>query len=74
MSVHSTADDAASGENAIATFTPTFAANDTAVVEKADETSWAGKFYRIVYDVTISATSNKYVQLNKIQLFGFAAE
>lgn len=61
VSVHSTAADAAAGTNAIASFTPSFVENGTVTVNKADATSWDDCFYRIVYNVTVSGSSNKYV-------------
>lgn len=61
VTVHSTAADAAAGTNAIASFTPSFVANGTVTVNKADDTSWDDCFYRIVYNVTVTGTSNKYV-------------
>ena len=70
VTVHSTAADAVAGTNAIASFTPTFAANSTMTIEKADETSWANCFYRIVYNLTISSTSNKYLVFNSAQFYG----
>jgi len=47
VTVHSTAADAESGSNAIATFTPTFKASDSVTVTKTDSADWSGKFYRI---------------------------
>ena len=61
VTVHSTAADAAGGTNAIASFTPSFVANGTVTVIKADDTSWDDCFYRIVYNVTVTGSSNKYV-------------
>ena len=73
ITVHDSAEDAVSGENAIATKTETNSSNiisNTVTLSKADETSWAGKYYRIVYNVTVSGTSNKYITFSKADLYG----
>ena len=71
VTVHSSAADAASGSNPKATFNPSFAANSSVSVEKSGSDSWAGCFYRIVYDITVTNTSsNKFFQLSKIEFYG----
>ena len=70
VSVHSSAADAAAGTNAIATFTPSFVANNTVTVNKADNTSWAGKFYRIVYNVSVSGNTNRFIAFNSAAFYG----
>ena len=65
MSVHSTANDAENGTNAVEEHTGlSFGANVTATIDLNAQQS--GKFYRFVPNLTISATSNKYLQLNKV--------
>ena len=76
VSVHSSAADAASGSNPVASFTATVNvgtqdAPKTNVFEKADNTSWAGCFYRIAYNVTNTGSSNKYVEFRGIELWGY---
>lgn len=71
ISVHSTASDAENGTNAVATKN---VSSDivSKVVEftKADSTSWAGKFFRIVYNVTRTSTSsNGYVSFNYAKFY-----
>ena len=73
VSVHSTSADAAAGLNAIATFTPTFVANGTVTIDNEGNTSWAGKYYRIVYNVTVSGSSNKFIQFKSAEFWGVAA-
>ena len=68
VTVHSTADDAATGANAVAEFTPTYA-KGSIVLTKADAGSWENCFYRIVFNVTVSVTSNKYVSFTDIQFY-----
>lgn len=79
VSVHSSAADAASGSNPVASFTSTVNVGTqetpaTNVFEKADNTSWAGCFYRIAYNVTNSTTSNKYVEFRGLELWGYPAD
>ncbi len=79
LSVHSSAADAASGANAIASVTATVnvgtqAEPATTVFEKADDTSWAGAYYRLAYNVTNTATSNKYVEFRGLEIWGYPAE
>ena len=70
VTVHTSAYDAAAGTNAIASFAPTFKANDSIIVVKSDATSWAGKFYRIVYNVTYNQNNgNKKFQFTKAILY-----
>ena len=70
ITVHNSADDASTGANAIATkvFTSSIA-NSTVTFNKEDATSWAGKFYRFVYNVTNDTSSNKYIQLSSVKFY-----
>ena len=75
VTVHSSADDAASGSNAVASFTPSYVDNGTVTVTKADETSWAGKYYRIVYNLTKTNTSNAgYVAFSNAKFYKESSE
>ena len=65
VSVHTSEADASSGSNAVATFSPTYTDNGTVTITKTDATSWAGKYYRIVYNLTKTNTNNAgYVQFS----------
>lgn len=70
ISVHGSAEDAASGENAIASqqFTEDIV-EDTVEFTKVGDTSWAGKYYRIVYNVSVSGSSNKFITLNWVKFY-----
>lgn len=70
VSVHSSAADAQNGTNAIATFTPSFVASNTVTVNKADATSWAGKYYRIVYNVSVTGSTNRFIQFISAAFWG----
>ena len=65
VTIHNNADDAASGDNPIATYNPAFAANDSIIITKVDATSWENKYYRIVYNITKNNTGNKKFQFTK---------
>lgn len=70
ITVHSSAEDAASGSNAIATKSVTTGiTSSTVILSKTDNTSWAGKYYRIVYNVT-AGSSNQYVQFKSAKFYG----
>lgn len=46
----------------------------TTVFEKADNTSWAGAYYRLAYNVTNTTTSNKYVEFRGLEMWGYPAD
>lgn len=73
VTVHNSAEDAASGSNAIATFSYDDSADiisKTITMDKTDATSWANKYYRIVYNVTHGGSSgNRYVQFIKAEFY-----
>ena len=70
ITVHGSAADAASGNNPIATKTVTSGiTSSTVILTKTDETSWAGKFYRIVYNIS-AGDSNQYVQFKSAKFYG----
>ena len=74
ITVHSTSTDAENGTNAIATKTVTSGiTSSTVTLAKEDNTSWAGKYYRIVYNVTLG-TSNKYVEFVSAKFYGVAVD
>ena len=75
ITVHSTAADAESGSNAVATKTFTSGiASSTVTFTKEDSTSWANKYFRIVYNVTRTGTSgNGYVAFSNAKFYEEAA-
>lgn len=72
ISVHNSASDAENGTNAIASKTVTSGiASSTVTFDKADATSWAGKYYRIVYNVTrTSSSGNGYITFTSATFYG----
>lgn len=70
VTVHTTAADAESGENAIATFNPAIAASSTTTIEKADSASWENCFYRFDFAVNPNDTSkNKRIEIKSFTFF-----
>lgn len=52
----------ASFNTVVSTLTPTFVANGTVTVSRPSGADWTNCFYKIIYNVSVSATSNKFVQ------------
>ena len=48
--------------NVVSTLTPSFVANGTVTVERPAGADWSNCYYKIVYKVTVSGTSNKFVR------------
>lgn len=74
LTVHSSAADAATGDNAVATLSGEVSTSTPTVFQKEDSTSWAGCFYRLTYNVTNSADSNKYVQFGGLEIWGYSVD
>ncbi len=53
----------------VASFTPTFANNDSVEIEKVGSTSWAGCYYRIVYNMSNSTTTQKYILFSEAKFY-----
>ena len=78
LTVHSSASDAATGANPIATLTATINvgtqdAPATTIFEKANSTPWAGSYYRLAYNITNTTTSNTYVEFRGLEIWGYPA-
>ena len=71
MTVYRSAADAAGGTNAIATVKGTASATSPTTFEKPDASSWAGCYYRFTYNVTNTGSSNKYVQMKAVEVWGY---
>lgn len=73
ITVHSSASDAASGNSPIATKSVTSSddiISSTVTLTNTDNTSWAGKYYRIAYDLTCNTGSNNYIQFISAKFYG----
>lgn len=69
LTVHNTADDAAEGTNAISTVTGSYKASGDTTFAAGNSDDWTGKYYRIVYNVTVSVKSNKYITFSKAEFY-----
>ncbi len=53
----------------VSTLTPTFAANKTVTVTRPSGKDWSNCYYKIVYNVTVSGSSNKYVEFTEAKFY-----
>ena len=60
----------ASFSNVVSTLTPTFAANSTVTVNRPAGVSWSNCYYKITYNVTVSGSSNKFIEFSKAEFTG----
>lgn len=56
--------------NVVASFTPEFVADDDVTVNKVGDTSWANCFYRIVYNVSVTGNSNRFIAFSEAKFYG----
>jgi len=54
----------ASFSNIISTVEGTFAASGTTTFTRPEGADWTGRYYKFTYNITISATSNKFLQFS----------
>ena len=54
----------------VSTLTPTFAANSTVTVEKPANADWNGCYYKFVYNVSVSGSTNRFIQFSKVVFSG----
>lgn len=54
----------------VSTLTPSFVANNTVKVDRPDGKDWSNCYYKIVYNVTVSGTSNKFVEFSEAKFYG----
>ncbi len=59
--------------NVISTVDGTFKASSTATLECPTEADWSNAYYKFVYNVTVSSTSNKYLQFSEAKFYGEAS-
>lgn len=60
LTVHNSADDAKTGANAVSTLKGDFVANGKTTFNS--DADWTGKYYRFVYNVSVSGDKNKFFQ------------
>lgn len=56
--------------NVVSTLTPTFEADATVTVERPSGADWSNCYYKIVYNVTVSGSSNKFLEFTKAVFTG----
>lgn len=67
LTVHNTAEDAASGANPVSTVTAEFVANGLSTFNS--DADWTGKYYRLTYTVTVTGTKNKFIEFKKAEFY-----
>ena len=56
--------------NVVSTLNPTFEANATVTVERPSGADWSNCYYKIIYNVTVAGTSNKFLEFSKAEFTG----
>lgn len=54
----------------VSTLTPSFVADGTVTVNRPDGKDWSNCYYKIVYNVTVSGSSNKFVEFSEAKFYG----
>ena len=57
------------GGTVISTLTPTFSANGDVTITRPDGKDWSEAYYKIVYNVTVSSTSNKFIEFTSAKFY-----
>ena len=55
--------------NVVNTLNPTFEANKTTTITRPDGKDWSNCYYKFVYNVTVSGSSNKYIEFSKATFY-----
>lgn len=75
LTVYSSAANAASGSNPLYTVSGgTFAANASMIFNRPEDADWYGCYYRIVYNVTVTGSSNKFFQFKSAYFYAESDE
>lgn len=53
----------------VSTLTPTFAANNTTTIERPVGKDWSNCYFKFVYNVTVSGSSNKFIEFSKAEFY-----
>ena len=56
-------------ENIISTLTPTFTASDTTIINRPSGVSWKNAYYKFIYNVTVTGTSNKFIEFTRATFY-----
>ena len=55
--------------NIVSTLNPTFMANSTTTINRPDGKDWSNCYYRFVYNVTVSGSSNKFLEFSEAKFY-----
>lgn len=58
--------------NPVSTLTPEYANNSEVTVNRPDGKDWSNCFYKIVYNVTVSVSSNKFIEFKSAKFYGLS--
>lgn len=53
----------------VSTLTPSFVDNDDVTVNRPDGKDWSNCYYKIVYNVSVSGTSNKFLEFTRAKFY-----
>ncbi len=53
----------------VSTLTPTFTASTTTTINRPDGADWSNCYYKFIYNVTVSGTSNKFLQFTEAEFY-----
>ncbi len=53
----------------VSTLTPSFAANSTTTINRPDGKDWSNCYYKFIYNVTVSGSSNKYLEFTNAKFY-----
>lgn len=56
----------------VSTLTPSFVASDTVTIDRPDGKDWSNCYYKFTYKVTVTGTSNKFLQFTGAEFYGTA--
>ena len=54
----------------VSTLTPSFVASGTVTVDRPDGKDWSNCYYKITYNVSVSGSSNKFIQFTGAEFYG----
>lgn len=56
-------------EKIISTLTPEFVASDTTTISRPSDVSWKNAYYKFIYNVTVTVTSNKFLEFTQATFY-----
>ena len=54
----------------VSTLTPTFSAEGVVTIERPAGADWSDCYYKIIYNVTVSGNSNRFIQFMEMEFMG----